>query len=407
VLYEMATGRQAFSGNTTAVIFDAILNRQPDTASEWRGDTPPQLTEVIAKALEKHRNKRFQSARDIQVALAKIRQSMSSSAVRQSTATTPSIAVLPFADMSPAKDNDYFSDGLAEEIINALTQISGFKVIARTSAFAFKGQNMDVRKIAEVLGVTNILEGSVRHAGNRIRVTAQLIDAADGSHLWSERYDRDLADIFAIQDEIAQAIASALRIKLGEPQVARRYTPKLSSYELFLQARFYFQKWNPESLPKCREYLEQAIAADPEFCLAQVELGWCLFAHVTENLISAREGAALMSASARKALQIDPSLTEAHTVLALVAVISYNWTEAFRQFNLAMSREPVSPFVRYFYAWYLGTVGRAAEAQKEHERALQDDPLNLLFQAASGMYLFGTGKRVEAEAKLRQVIELE
>jgi len=310
--------------------------------------------------------------------------------------------------MSPAKDNDYFSDGLAEEIINALTQISGLKVIARTSAFAFKGQNMDVRKIAEVLGVTNILEGSVRRAGDRIRVTAQLIDAADGSHLWSERYDRDLADIFAIQDEIAQAIASALRIKLGgEPQVARRYTPKLSSYELFLQARFYLQKWNPESLPKGREYLEQAIEADPEFCLARVELGWCLFAQVTENLISAREGAALMSASARKALQIDPSLAEAHAVLALVAVISYNWTEAARQFKLAISREPVLAFVRYFYSWYLASVGRAAEAQKEIERALQDDPLNLLFHLASGMYLVGTGNRVEGEAKLRQVIELD
>jgi serine/threonine protein kinase len=408
VLYEMATGRQAFSGNTTAVIFDAILNRQPYTASEWGRDIAPELTDLIAKALEKHRNNRFQSARDIQVALAKIKQSMSSSAVRQSTATTPSIAVLPFADMSPAKDNDYFSDGLAEEIINALTQISGLKVIARTSAFAFKGQNTDVRKIAEALGVTNILEGSVRRAGNRIRVTAQLIDAADGSHLWSERIDRDLADIFAIQDEIAQAIASALRIKLGgEPQVSRRYTPKPSSYELFLQARFYLQKWNSETLPKGREYLEQAIAADPEFCLAHVELGWCLFAHVTNNLISAREGAALMSESARKALQIDPSLAEADAVLAVVAWLSYNWSEAAPQFKLAMSREPVSAFVRYFYSWYLATVGRAAEAQKELERALQDDPLNLLFHVASGMFLFATGKRVEGEAKLRQVIELD
>src|SRR5499427_1211707 len=208
VLYEMATGVQAFIGNTTAVIFEALLNRQPDMASEGRGDIPPQLTEVIAKALEKHPNKRFQSARDVQVALAKIKQSMSSPTVRQSTAITPSIAVLPFADMSPAKDNDYFSDGLAEEVINALTQISGLKVIARTSAFAFKGQNTDVRKIAEVLGVTNILEGSVRRAGNRIRVTAQLITAADGSHLWSQRYDRDLADVFAVQDEIAAAIAT-------------------------------------------------------------------------------------------------------------------------------------------------------------------------------------------------------
>jgi serine/threonine protein kinase/Tfp pilus assembly protein PilF len=408
VLYEMATGRQAFEGTTTALLFDAILNRQPQATSELRRDIPHQLASIVAKALEKHPRERFQSAREMHAALAEVKRTILSSGVGQSAAATPSIAVLPFADMSAGKDNEYFSDGLAEEIINALTQIPGLKVIARTSAFAFKGQNTDVRRIAEVLGVANILEGSVRKAGNRIRVTAQLIDAADGGHLWSERYDRDLADIFAIQDEIAQAIASALRIKLSRaPQSTRRYTPKLPSYESFLKARFYLQRWNRESLAKARECVEQAIASDPEFALALGELGWCLYAQVTENIITAREGTALMRASAQRALEIDPSLPEGQAVLGLVAMIDYDWTEADRRFRLAMTREPVPPLVRYFYSWCLASLGRIADAIEEVERALQEDPLNLLLRGAAGMCLYGAGRRAEAEAKLRQAIELD
>lgn len=157
----------------------------------------------------------------------------------QSAAQQPSIAVLPFANMSRDADDEYFSDGLAEEIINMLAQVSGLNVIARTSAFAFKGQNTDIRKIAETLGVTNVLEGSVRRAGTRLRVTAQLIRASDGMHLWSQRYDRELTDVFAVQDEISTAISQALQLKLSPEAAAKtRYTPKLPAYEALLKARY-------------------------------------------------------------------------------------------------------------------------------------------------------------------------
>ena len=182
----------------------------------------------------------------------------------------PSIAVLPFANMSRDADDEYFSDGLAEEIINALAQVPELKVIARTSAFAFKGKNEDIRRIAETLGVTNILEGSVRRAGSRIRVTAQLIHAADGTHLWSQRYDREMADIFAVQDEIAAAIAGALKLKLVP--ASERRMPSLPAYEAYLRYRSYQWQFTREASQRSRECLEQALALDPEFALPYVGL---------------------------------------------------------------------------------------------------------------------------------------
>ena len=179
-------------------------------------------------------------------------------ATSSSAEPQPSIAVLPFVNMSGDKEQEYFSDGLAEEIINALTQIPGLKVIARTSAFAFRGKEQDIRKIAEALSVTKILEGSVRKAGNRIRVTAQLINAADGSHLWSERYDRDMTDVFAIQDEISQAIAEKLRVRLsGDRPLVKRYTNNVEAYNLYLKGRYQFVKFTPEALAKSKSTMNK------------------------------------------------------------------------------------------------------------------------------------------------------
>jgi len=187
-------------------------------------------------------------------------------ALREATVATdprrqPSIAVLPFANLGGDKEQEYFSDGLSEEIINALAQIPGLKVIARTSAFAFRGKEIDIREIAERLGVGTVLEGSVRRSGNRVRITAQLITAADGSHLWSQRYDREMADIFAVQDEVAAAIANVLQGKLGVQAATRRHAPKPEAHEAFLKARYYQWRLTPESIDRAREFYEQAIAA--------------------------------------------------------------------------------------------------------------------------------------------------
>jgi TolB-like protein len=249
----------------------------------------------------------------------------------------PSIAVLPFANMSGDKEQEYFSDGLAEEIINALAQMSGLRVIARTSAFAFKGQNTDIRRIAETLGVTHILEGSVRRSGNRIRVTAQLISASNGSHLWSQRFDREMADVFAVQDEISAAISNALKIKLSpHAAVGPRHTPTLPAYEALLKARHFLWKVTRESMDQAKVFYEQAITLDPHYALAHAGYAGYLFSQANLGLSPMREVAPAIRALAQRALELDPSLAEAHEVLCLLAATyDYDWLEAGRQFVLA------------------------------------------------------------------------
>ncbi|HEY7443958.1 MAG TPA: protein kinase [Vicinamibacterales bacterium] len=374
VLYELLAGTRAFRGQTTAQVLSAVLRDHPEPLQTSR-----ELDGIVRRCLQKRPADRFQTMGEVRAALEHL--------TARPADARPSIAVLAFADMSPGKDQEYFSDGLAEEIINALTHIRGLRVIARTSAFAFKGQSTDVRQIAAALGVTHVLEGSVRKAGNRIRVTAQLITAADGSHVWSERYDRELADVFAIQDEVAEAIAQILRIKItSDRSPAQRYTPALPAYDAFLKAKHDLQRWTQESLIRGRESLERALTLDSGFAQAHGELGFCFFGLVTENCMLPGEAMALMDVHARKALELDPSLPDAHAVLGLVAVLDYDWKEAERQFRLAMAREPVTPVVRYFYSWLLDCRGRMKEAELELHHLIQDDPLNLLWRNALGMH---------------------
>jgi serine/threonine protein kinase len=250
VLHEMLSGRPAFTGSSIADVLSAVIRDEPAPL-----DSP--ASAVVTRCLAKRAAERYQS-------MAELKSALSAVTLKPVASQTPSIAVLPFVNMSHDPDSDYFSDGLAEEIINLLAHMPGLKVIARTSSFAFRGKEQDITKIAEALRVNTILEGSVRRSGNRVRVTAQLIAAEDGSHLFSERYERDMADVFAMQDEIAAAVTAALRIKLSvQPAAARPYTPSLPAYEAVLKARHLFQQLTPDSMAKGRAYLTQAIALDP------------------------------------------------------------------------------------------------------------------------------------------------
>ena len=249
VLYELLSGRRAFTGDSAIAIVAAIVRDQPESL-----EAPPAVESIVTRCLRKSPADRFQSITQVKDALLTATSGVSSPGAAVSGALTaqarsspvertPSIAVLPFANMGGEKENEYFSDGLGEEIISVLARIPGLKVIARTSAFAFRGKELDIRKIAEMLGVRTVLEGSVRRAGSRIRVTAQLITAEDGSHLWSERYDRELADVFALQDEIAAAIATALATKLAvKSEASPQHTPVLAAYEAVLRARHHLNK---------------------------------------------------------------------------------------------------------------------------------------------------------------------
>jgi TolB-like protein len=320
-------------------------------------------------------------------------------------AVTPSIAVLPFADLSGDRENEYFSDGLAEEIINHLTRGRGLKVIARTSAFTFKGRQQDIHKIAQALGVTHVLEGSVRRAGSRVRVIAQLIATADGSHLWSERYDREMADIFAIQDEIAQAISSALQVQFSG--ITRPYTPQLPAYDAYLKARYCVATFTRESLARGRDFYERSIALDPGFVEARSGLAVAILTSVLPGLSPAHEAMPLARAAAQSALDLDPASQEAHGVLGMIAsVYELDWKEAERQFKMAMTREPVPTYVRWYCSMHLLLVGRLRESADQCVCGLKDDPLSFMGRFHYAATLLATGNEAVGEAELRELCAL-
>ena len=323
-------------------------------------------------------------------------------------AAAPSIAVLPFANMSDDKEQDYFSDGLAEEIINLLAQIPGLKVIARTSAFAFRGKEQDIRGIAEALGVSTVLEGSVRRAGSRIRVTAQLINAADGSHLWSERYDRELSDIFAVQDEISAAIAKALRVKLSSEAASQRYTPKLEAYEVYLKGKYLQAKVTPESMELARRCYEQASELDPAFGLAHVGLGyyWVSVAHFGRR--SVHECVPAARAEAERALQIEPSLADAHALLGYVAAMyDLDWAAAEKHFDFPMAKQASFETIRPMYSGVQFLRGNVEQAIKLAQHAIEDDPLDVWAHMNLHAYLQAAGQDDEALEQLKKVVELD
>jgi TolB-like protein/Tfp pilus assembly protein PilF len=317
--------------------------------------------------------------------------------------------VLPFTNMSGDKEQEYFSDGLAEEIINALAQIPGLKVIARTSAFAFRGKELDIRRIAEALGVATILEGSVRRSGSRVRITAQLIAAADGSHLWSQRYDREMADVFAVQDEVAAAIAEVLQTKLAvKPAVPRRHAPKPAAYEAYLKARYYQWKVSPENLVRAKEFYQQAIALDPDFGLAHVGYADSFVIQVGLGG-SAHRLMPLAREAAERALDLDPTLPEANAMMGMVAAVyEYDWKEAERRFRQALARDPVPPLVFRAHAlYYLLPTGQLTEAVEAYQQALQQDPLNVQFRIGHAICLTAAGRFADAEAESRQILEID
>jgi serine/threonine-protein kinase len=385
VLYELLTGRRPFQSMAEVV----------------RDQPQPSGSEFVTKCLAKQPAQRFESMTRVLAALREIEAKPAS--------VQPSIAVLPFANMSRDADDEYFSDGLAEEIINLLAQVPGLNVIARTSAFAFKGKNEDIRKIAETLGVSTVLEGSVRRAGTRLRITAQLIRATDGFHLWSQRYDREMLDVFAVQDEISAAIFEALQLKLAPLSTAKpRYTPKLPAYEALLKAKFFHWKVTPESMDQAQEFYQQAIALDPQYALAHAAYADYLYGRTSLGMTPLREVAPVARALAQRALELDPSLPEGHASMGLLAgMFDYNWREADSQFALATATDSASAHCYMIYGLVLMTSGRRQEAVAPLERATKADPLQTTTRAVLGVCLGGVGRFAEAEEQFRQAMYLD
>ncbi|MFQ5738625.1 MAG: protein kinase [Acidobacteriota bacterium] len=412
VLYEMATGTPPFRGKTTALTFDAILNRVPSQPAEANPKVTSQLERIITGGLEKDRQFRYQSAREMAVELRRLRESPDSGIVIAGPAATrSSVAVLPFADMSPQKDQDYFCDGLAEELIGALTKIKRLHVVARTSAFSFKGTNQDVRQIGNRLNVKTVLEGSVRKAGNKLRIAVQLVDVASGYHLWSEQYECEMKDIFAIQDEITLAVVGNLRVELlGEEQqaIVKRQTQDLQAYHHFLKGRYLWNKRTPANLQKGIEQFQRAIETDPGYAAAFAGLADSYNILGFYSTLPPKDAFPKAKAAARKALEIDGTLSEAHTSLAFTKLLyDWDWKSAGKTFKRALELKPGYATAHHWYAEYLMLKGRVEAAVSEAEQALQYDPLSLIINTLVGWTFYYARRYDQAIDRLRKTLELD
>jgi eukaryotic-like serine/threonine-protein kinase len=383
VLYEMLAGEPPFTGPTAqAVIAKRFVSPIPKV--RVTRDIPEAVDDAVTRALSRTPVDRFATAADFATALAALVRD--SGTVRpppdvpKGGPTQKSIAVIPLANLSADPENEYFSDGMTEEIINALAKLPGMQVASRTSSFAFKGKEVDVRQIGEKLGVGTVLEGSVRKAGKRIRITAQLINVENGYHLWSETYDRQLEDVFAIQEEISRAIVEALKLRLGgatDHVVAP--TKNIEAYNLYLKGRFFFNKFTEPGLQKALELFQLALLEDPAFARAYAGIAdvWC---NLADDWVAPDDAYPRAKAAAERALQRDPELAEAITSIGKVLCWhEWNFAGAERQLQRAVTLSPNYAEAHYVLGTALPLVGRLDDAIGAIRRALTLDPLSAAF----------------------------
>lgn len=321
----------------------------------------------------------------------------------------PSVAVLPFVNLTAAKESEYFGDGLADEVITALTRVAGLRVTARTSSFAFRGKEQDVREIGGRLGAEYLLEGSVQRTGNRIRVSAQLVSSADGYHVWSDRYDRELTDIFAVQDEIAASIVAALKLKVEPRTIPKRGTANLEAYSAWLKGRHHrFGGGTLQGLQEAGECFSQAVAMDPNFGAAHYEVGEYLLCLAILGLVPPQQVAAQGRSEVMRALALDERLGEAHAALGVFrALFDFDWAGAESAFASALECDPGSAFVLRWHAlWLLAPLLRLEQAEAEASEALELDPLCPESHFVTAMMLFFRRKYDQAEASVRTTLQL-
>ena len=374
VLYEMLTGHPPFQGDNLLAVLNGILRGDPPPVGHARPELPASLARVVRRAMERDVDHRYQSCADLLADLADLDGGAPGVAVDVGVVppqALPSIAVLPFADMSPHKDQEYLCEGIAEEILNALATLEGLRVAARTSAFQFRGHDVDVRRIGETLNVSSVLEGSVRIAGSRLRVTAQLINVTDGYHLWSERFDGTMDDVFAFQDEIARRIADHLQVTLSagksHPLVAAP-TSNLEAYHAYLKGRYLLERRDERQAMEC---FSQALALDPTFAQAHVAVALAYTLMGIYSVLPAKQVMPQARAAAERALACDDRLPEAHAALGLVS-LAYDWdfVTGRRELDLAVELNPRHAEVRSWHALYLLYVdGRFDAAVSEARHA--------------------------------------
>jgi serine/threonine-protein kinase len=404
VVYEMLGGEPPFRGGGARAVMARHVTESPRPLRAVRPEVPPAMERAITHALEKDPNQRYASAAEFVTALA------ATEAAARSPATTRSIAVLPFVNSSPDAENEYLSDGITDELIDALAKISGLRVSSRTSVFALKGRSLDVRAVGALLGARVVLEGTVRKAGDRLRITAQLTSTDDGRLLWSQRYDRQLVDVFTIQDEIAGTIVSTLRAtmftELSE-HVPRRYTENIQAYGLYLKGRYAWNKRSQEGVAEAIRYFEQAIAEDPNYAPAYAGLADSYALDVDYRAVPVAEPFQRAKDYARKALALDDTVFSAHASLAWsLFIYDWDWEGAEREFRRAIELNPRYASAHQWFAFLLVSQGRSEAALLESLTALELDPASVSIRRAVGWSYYYAGRYDQAIDHLARAIEM-
>jgi len=442
VLYEMITGRRPFAGEHEAAVIYSLVNETPEPLARYRSDVPDALQRVVDKALAKERDKRYQHvdemAADLRSAVPHMSREAATGARRSrvswiivacvaviaaaciyllypksvpTSADSRSIAVLPFENLSDSKEDEYFSDGITDDIIAQLSKIAQLKVISRTSIMQYKGTSKNVREIGKELDVGTILEGSVRRAGNQVRVVAQLIDARNEGHLWADTYDRELTQIFAIQSDVAQKIAAALKAKLspGEKErIEKKQTEDSEAYQLYLKGRFYWNKRRADDLKTAIDYFNQAIAVDPGYARAYAGLASVYETLPQYSLFPPKEVMPKAEAAARKALEIDPTLAEARAALGNFKMsYEFDWAGAESEFRRAIELDPSYPTAHHWYSIWLLVFGRFDEALAEIKHAQELDPISLIINTTVADVLYEMHQYDASIEQSKKTLELD
>ncbi len=459
ILYEMVTGRVPFEGDTPFTVGIKHKSEIPRNPKEFNAQIPEDLSRLILRCLEKDREKRYQSAEDLHTELSGIEkgipaaervvpkrkpftskeitvtfglkkvllpilvlafivvagvviwQILPKKEAAPAASAKKSIAVLSFADLSPAKDREYLCDGIAETLINALSRIEELRVPAATSAFSFKGKGVDIKEIGQKLAVEAVLEGSIQIAGDRLRITAQLINVNNGYHLWSEKYDRSIEDVFAVQDDIAQKIVEALKIKMlgeQETQVVKRYTENHEAYDLYMQGVYLLSRRGKKNLEKAVEFFQGATKKDANYALAYAQIAETYATIGDTEYLPPREAFPKAREAVERALEIDSSSAEAHTALAEVKYL-YDWDResAEKEFKRAISLNPNYAIAHKEYGEYLVSSGRFDEAQRVLNKAKELDPLSLPILSIIAWAQDYSGRYDQAIEQCKRVLEMD